>query len=449
MLKKWTMAIQNKRRGHPAFLWLAAALLALVIVLANRSWSKFYTGSWDGYSELLAVGRITQLQQGQTAPGGFLGVYTAEWGDGQGYALLKENPPQDPADYKSYVHQSGLQGTLEGLLARMLLAVPGVSGEGRLNALYFVNCWLFYLLAARLCLALAGHFGPGAGLGALAAVLCAPWLTMGAKNLYWALWTWLLPCCAGLYLARRMQNTEKAGFKAFAGVFLAVLVRCLCGFEYISTILILCEMPLAVCWLEQKPRRRSWFFAMLHTGIAAVLGAAAALLVWLGQSTVYYGSLGRAVQEVFATAFARAGGAAMAGDAASAMTAQLRIGQVISIFISDSEPQLRLGALQLPVLPVLALGAALALALCALAVRHKNAPALRGLCGLWALGLAAPISWMALSKGHAYLHTHLTPMLWSFALLPCTAAVCGWACQQLLQKFLFQNRRSESKESQR
>ena len=160
------------------------------MVLANHSWSKFYTGSWDGYSELLAVGRITQLQQGQSAPGGFLGVYTAEWGDGEGYALLKDNTPQSPETYKSYVHQSGLQGTLEGGLARVLCRVPSLSGEGRLNVLYFVNCWLFYLLAVRLCLALAGHYGPGAGLGALAAVWFAPWLTMGAKNLYWVLWTW-------------------------------------------------------------------------------------------------------------------------------------------------------------------------------------------------------------------------------------------------------------------
>ena len=154
-------------RQHPALPALLAALLAFVMVLANHSWSKFYTGSWDGYSELLAVGRITQLQQGQSAPGGFLGVYTAEWGDGEGYALLKDNTPQSPETYKSYVHQSGLQGTLAGGLARVLCRVPSLSGEGRLNVLYFVNCWLFYLLAVRLCLALAGYYGTGAGLGAL------------------------------------------------------------------------------------------------------------------------------------------------------------------------------------------------------------------------------------------------------------------------------------------
>ena len=315
-------------RQHPALPALLAALLAFVMVLANHSWSKFYTGSWDGYSELLAVGRITQLQQGQSAPGGFLGVYTAEWGDGDGYALLKDNTPQSPEDYKSYVHQSGLQGTLEGGLARALCRVPSLSGEGRLNVLYFVNCWLFYLLAVRLCLALAGHYGPGAGLGALAAVWFAPWLTMGAKNLYWVLWTWLLPCCAGLALAKRMRKTGKLSNWALAGVFAAVLVRCLCGFEYITTILILCEIPLAVCWLEQLgPGRRRWFTAMLNTGMAGIFAVLTALAVWLGQCTVYYSSFARALQEVGSIALARAGGAAVEGDAASALTDSLGPGR--------------------------------------------------------------------------------------------------------------------------
>lgn len=425
-------------RQHPALPALLAALLAFVMVLANHSWSKFYTDSWDGYSELLAVGRITQLQQGQSAPGGFLGVYTAEWGDGEGYALLKDNTPQSPEDYKSYVHQSGLQGTLEGGLARALCRVPALSGEGRLNVLYFVNCWLFYLLAVRLCLALAGHYGPGAGLGALAAVWFAPWLTMGAKNLYWVLWTWLLPCCAGLALANRMRKTGRLSNWALAGVFAAVLVRCLCGFEYITTILILCEIPLAVCWLEQLgPGRRRWFTAMLNTGMAGIFAVLTALAVWLGQCTVYYGSFARALQEVGGIALARAGGAAVEGDTASALTAQLGAGQVLQKYALAPEPQLQLGPVGAAVMPVLALGAVLAGAALVWALVQRKFRQPRGLCGLWVLGLAAPLSWMLLSKGHSYVHPHLTPMLWSFALLPCTAALLGWWCQILVQKFLF------------
>jgi len=34
------------------------------------------------------------------------------------------------------------------------------------------------------------------------------------------------------------------------------------------------------------------------------------------------------------------------------------------------------------------------------------------------LGLAAPASWMVLSKAHAAIHAHLVPMLWHFAFVP-------------------------------
>ena len=87
--------------------------------------------------------------------------------------------------------------------------------------------------------------------------------------------------------------------------------------------------------------------------------------------------------------------------------------------------------------PVLALGAVLAGAALVWALVQRKFRQPRGFCGLWVLGLAAPLSWMLLSKGHSYVHPHLTPMLWSFALLPCTAALLGWWCQILVQKFLF------------
>ena len=37
---------------------------------------------------------------------------------------------------------------------------------------------------------------------------------------------------------------------------------------------------------------------------------------------------------------------------------------------------------------------------------------------VWLLSLAAPASWMVLSKAHAAIHTHLVPMLWHFAFVP-------------------------------
>ena len=51
-------------------------------------------------------------------------------------------------------------------------------------------------------------------------------------------------------------------------------------------------------------------------------------------------------------------------------------------------------------------------------LRRGTAAQLVPPCLVWGLGLAAPASWMVLSKAHAAIHTHLVPMLWHFAFVP-------------------------------
>ena len=66
------------------------------------------------------------------------------------------------------------------------------------------------------------------------------------------------------------------------------MVRCMCGFEFISTFLILCEAPLVYCWAGGD--RRAWLRRMICTGFAAVGGVAAALGAWFIQGVIYFGS---------------------------------------------------------------------------------------------------------------------------------------------------------------
>ena len=53
-----------------------------------------------------------------------------------------------------------------------------------------------------------------------------------------------------------------------------------------------------------------------------------------------------------------------------------------------------------------------------IALRRGVAAQLVPLGVVWLLSLAAPASWMVLSKAHAAIHTHLVPMLWHFAFVP-------------------------------
>ena len=247
-----------KRLPAAARALLAAACvlalsLALTFALHNRD--TWRTGLWDDTSQSLVFGRILQMQHGQSAPGGFLGTYEVDGDTAGNRYLFRENAVPDPDTFISYSHQTGLQGAAFGILNKVY-SLFARGGEARERMLYATNAVLFYAATLVLTGAAWRVFGPLAGAGWLAAAVFSPWLQRGMKDIYWCTWTWLLPALAGLAvwaLARRRGRVPPWGY---ALVFAAVLVRCMCGFEFISDFLILCEIPLFAAWAQALAARR-------------------------------------------------------------------------------------------------------------------------------------------------------------------------------------------------
>lgn len=99
---------------------LAVLALAALLTTVRHNASAYLTGVWDTGSQTLVYGRIHQMEQGQYAPGGFLGVYTDDWSDDTNRALFRDDTPTDAAAFHPYTHQSGLQGWLFGRVNRLL-----------------------------------------------------------------------------------------------------------------------------------------------------------------------------------------------------------------------------------------------------------------------------------------------------------------------------------------
>ncbi len=397
--------------------------LSLALTFALHNQDTWRTGLWDDTSQSLVFGRILQMQHGQSAPGGFLGTYAVDGDTAGNRYLFRENAVPDPDTFISYSHQTGLQGAAFGILNKVY-SLFAKGGEARERMLYATNAVLFY--AATLVLAGAAWraFGPLAGAGWLAAAVFSPWLQRGMKDIYWCTWTWLLPALAGLAvwaLARRRGRVPPWGY---ALVFAAVLVRCMCGFEFISDFLILCEIPLFAAWAQALAARRParcWFGRMAGAGFAAVGGVLAALGVWLWQNRLYFGNWGAAWANV------------LEASTRHTVGGEMSIPAVIGQYVFSQDPVLQFGPLALPPLALVVLGAA-ALALYALAQKRRGGPGLfPALASVWGLSLLAPLSWMALAKMHCQIHTHLVPMLWNFALAPATLLALGALAHQALR----------------
>ena len=74
---------------------LAVLALAALLTTVRHNASAYLTGVWDTGSQTLVYGRIHQMEQGQYAPGGFLGVYTDDWSDDTNRALFRDDTPTD------------------------------------------------------------------------------------------------------------------------------------------------------------------------------------------------------------------------------------------------------------------------------------------------------------------------------------------------------------------
>ena len=396
---------------------VVVVVLAVVLTVWRHNGSTYLTGFWDNGSQTLVFGRMLQMQQNQTSPGGFMGVYTQDWSDEQNRYWYQDNTPVSPQDFQAYTHQTGLQGWAFGVLNKVL-SVFEDRGEAREIILYNINSMLFYAATLLVCLAVWRAWGPLSALAWLCAVVFAPWPQRGMKDLYWCLWTWLLPALAGLLLCAVTRRRGKTPWWCYLLVFAACMVRCMCGFEFITTFLILCEIPLCYAAAKAYFVRRDphgalvWLGRTVGAGVSALGGVTAALALWFAQEWLCFGSAADAWQNMTRAVTDRV-------SLTDGAVRDVNMPQVLAQYFREStEPLLQLGPVSVTAWQLL-LFALLAGAVSVVAcLRRGTAAQLVPPCIVWGLGLAAPASWMVLSKAHAAIHTHLVPMLWHFAFVP-------------------------------
>ena len=400
-------------------LFLIAALLAVQL----KNGSTYATGSWDDYSQALVFGRMLQMQQDQSAPGGFMGVYTEEWGDGQNRYLYRDNTPVSPEDFHSYTHQTGLQGWALGVLNKVYSVVQD-DGVARETMLYTTNAILYYFATLLVCAALYRAVGALPALAWLAAVCLAPGLQTGMKDLYWCLWIWMLPLLAGIALCAATLRRGKTPVWAAVLLGAACMVRCMCGFEFISTYLILCETPLVWCWaksLASGRPARPWVVRMVAAGASALTGVAAALGIWLCQGVLYYGNWKDSLENILGAA-----GSRMSVSDNTVREGVTVLGVLAKYLVQDVTPALTAAGVSLTLGQILAVTLAasvLSTAVLLMLRRRDTLAALAPMLCVWALSVAAPCSWLVLSKAHSDIHSHLIPVLFQFSAVPASAAL--------------------------
>lgn len=341
----------------------------------------------------------------------------AEYGPLRQAAFVDPSGEVYPAvSYVPYVSQYGLQGRVFVFLSRFI----GVEN------MHLLCCLALALVFSAITFLIAQRYGPLLAGVFYLTFLLAPKVTNFARNLYWVEFTWFIPMAVGLFFLWKKENAG-GRLLSYAAAFAALFIKSLCGYEYLSTIMValvmfpLAELAVALIGRQKKEAARL-FWGTFALGIMALLGFAAALLVhawYRGGGDLWTGVLNIYRQDVLR----RTVGSYPLGFGGESQTSvDVSAWQVLCMYFRVSQ-QLVTG-IDGNLFPFICLTPLAIFYLDHRAGRLDLLP----LC-LYLLSFFAAVSWFVLAKEHSYIHETLNLVLWYFGYVQ----VCLYV---ILKKFL-------------
>lgn len=226
--------------------------LILIIVLALLTtifWGnvlrfspRLIDRTYDTTSDGVVIGRMARsAADGFTSGNADLGVNVDPTGPTGGIELFNDQKRyfEDPhlldslhLEWWPYSSQFGLHGI-------MFSAIDLINPLPRNLRIAF-----YHLLASLFCAGalvwiaeiLRRRFGWAAFCGFLIPLALEPMLTALAPSLYWVAGIWFVPMAIAMHLADEEDSTRR--FYLVAAAFVFFLAKCLCGYEFISTVIL-------------------------------------------------------------------------------------------------------------------------------------------------------------------------------------------------------------------
>lgn len=234
----------------------------------------------------------------------------------------------------------------------------------------------------------------------------SPWIRNFAPNLYWVSFTWFLPMLLGLWMSCDYRRRNR--WWMYSLIFISIFIKCACGYEYISTIMMgLIIFPLVDMITATPEKRKELIFIIVKMGLAALLAFVTALCVHAVMRS--RGSLICGLQTIWKEDVLRRtlGGQVENFDAAYSESLTASIMDTIQIYLHFPTELIHgveskwFGLLQV-------------ISLTIFLVRGIRRRQYRWELVFLILSFVSSVSWFALGKSHSYAHTHMNYVLWYF-----------------------------------
>ncbi len=315
--------------------------------------------------------------------------------------------PLENGEYYSYFRQVGFQGMYASLIQR-------ITGADLNHSIAYTRA--FHSLA--LALLLAGflfwvwrEFSFSHAAASFVFLVYSPWLTVSARNLYWATWLMFLPFILFLLILHFGEKTGKyAHILSFFTALFTIFLKCACGYEFVSSILIAMVLPFIYYAFKNKWGMKKFIRRAFWAGLGGVCGFFTALCLNLYQCFRMLNDFSYSLRLMAENISKRTGFFSIEQtDKIIRESLDANALLILNTYLTQKEPVLfNFTMSDILILFLIAL-------IGALAFDVKRAS--KALYIISAVSLCAPLSWFVLAKGHSYIHTHINYILWSVPVL--------------------------------
>ena len=305
----------------------------------------------------------------------------------------------------AYESQYGLQGKLFKRLARFMEDGQAIDN---LYLLCSMAAAVVFVLIVQLILVkydpvLAGCF--------YVTFWLSPWIVNFARNLYWVEFTWFIPMAVGLFCAWKIDD-RRCRIISYFMAFISIAGKCLCGYEYISVIMmgmvafLLVDFVMAAVRRDKRKAGRL-FWTIVFISIAAVAGFVMAIMIHAslrGQGDILAGVRSIIEQDVLR----RTSGADLNAFHSSYWDSfNASVWEVYCEYFHFSTEIITGMAGNL--FPLLCL-----VPLFIFGCEYKKGKQGLELPVMYLVFFLTSVSWFCLAKAHSYQHTHMNFVLWYF-----------------------------------
>ena len=243
-------------------------------------------------------------------------------------------------------------------------------------------------------------------------ICCSQWLIFFSNNLYWAFFLAFLPISITIFFFQKFKfNCKRKYFNLYYfSIYLIIFIKCMCGFEYISTIGVSISCIVLYYALIEKISLKRHLIHHFKIFIVFIFGFFSASATYLSSIYLRLGSLSEIIEKV---KFILLKTTTIINNSESTLS-NLQLSNIIKVYFEGHPFRYGIKTISFIQFQHIIFLTSIVGLIIILFIKKTNTKNLRlhSLAITFFYSILAPLSWFILAKGHSNSHYHLNQVLW-------------------------------------